>query len=1034
MNWRQCTASALSALSLFAAPLLLSTPSASARNSPTSLASRILSQAHNTTGFILHLGATDLDLSLSLSADGRFLVKAITFQPDRLDTLRQHVLESGVYGLVTIDHSPATERLPLVGDLVDVLVIDDLSASLDAGLDLKEALRVMGSYATACIRIDGPVLESTLRDAFATEITDGLISSPETLKTETGNWLTFRKNKPHDWDAWPYSTHGPDGNAHSSGDAPDQPTSLRYYTGRAGHYGAGWGREVTSGDGRILNSYNGRVLEARNIDNGMLLWSIPFVGRAVGINSLPVNGKVYAYLNNELISLRARDGKNRATFYKAEHTPREVLLDSEVVIGVDDGGVHAFEESSAEPLWSFPDPGASSLSSPNSLVSSGKHAFFIYGNSRRGESIRIRAVNIHTGKLLWDEPAPGEAPPDKKLSGTRFSSLLYSPVEEILFVQASAGIHALGAQTGAVIYTIENGDNRAPTNLRTINPIIYDGSVALTYAQSVELRDLATGELQREIRYREAITKRCQTPKIVNDKLYIGFKNHVSLDTGEVFANQVIKVLCKSGFHVAHGKKIGVIPTCLCFPMLRGYVALADPPTHRGEPTTERIAQRVAPSAVLPEATSADWPMQGGDLHRSGSRDTPMPDSLEKEWTLDLPARPPGPITSEWENNPFVRGPYSQAVIKGSIGVLAAGDTHQVMSFDATSGQLRWTFLADNKVDTAPTLYRGAVYFGTRQGTLYCLDLETGEEHWQVRIAPHTGEGILNWSSLESPWPAPGSVYIENDMLMVTAGLHPEADGGVHVYGIDPSSGEIRWKNLIDKVAVVPTWHEKILYGREAAMMAPVGLFSKDGSKVCMSRYRFDLATGEFRNDPGNGFKKAGTMFAPIEDNYGAPMERVFKTPQSVFNQQYLCMSHSLDRTVICAKANVFDEIVGKNFPSSVLDLEEELVRLDKYKLHGAKTFTQFVAKRAEWAFDVGKAGDLITAMAIADNKLYLTHKPSNLVVLDLATGDALQRVDLGTEPSFQGISIANQSLFVTTNTGVIKFSSPVAAAASASK
>ena len=109
-------------------------------------------------------------------------------------------------------------------------------------------------------------------------------------------------------------------------------------------------------------------------------------------------------------------------------------------------------------------------------------------------------------------------------------------------------------------------------------------------------------------------------------------------------------------------------------------------------------------------------------------------------------------------------------------------------------------------------------------------------------------------------------------------------------------------------------------------------------------------------------------------------------SPQSVFNQNYLRLSHSLDRTVVCAKANVSNEI-------------------------------------AEWAFNVGKSHDPITAMAIADDKLYLTHKPANLVVLDLASGEARQRFNLGAEPCFQGLSIANESIFVTTVSGVIKFS-----------
>lgn len=1012
-----------------ATPLLTSAQDST--NAHRVLADRVLSRAYNTTGFLLYLGVNDAELAVSLSGKGRFLVKGISFDEDKRDGLRREVLEEGVYGLVSIDYWPAGKRLPLASELVDVLMIDDVRQALRAGLDLKEAVRVMGSYSTACIGVHSPksaigltALEATVKEALASEISEGLIGDLESFEDETGPWIVFRKHKRRNWDTWPYSNHGPDGNALSVGTAPDRPTSVRYYTGRPGHYGAGWGREVTSGDGRIINSYNGRALEVRNIDNGMRLWSIPFQRNRVGINGLPVNGKVYAYLNNELVSLNARDGKVQARYYKTAHQPREILVDCGHVIGVDDGGVHAFEASSGMRLWEFPGPGTNSLSEPHSLVSSGENVFFVYGNSKRGDPLRIRAADIRRGNVLWDHPIAKQSLATTGPRVVHYGRLVYAKSKDILLVQGNQSIQALNGKTGESLYIIKNQGKRAPGNLGTANPVIYKDSVALTYSNLVELRDLATGDLQHEIRFRQRFTQRCQTPKVINDKLFIGYKNHVFLNSGDVFENQIVKVQCKSGFHIAHGKKIGVIPSCLCFPMLRGYVALVDPPQHRGEPTTElfTLTNRNDDGPMEESSDAAAWPMQGGDVHRSGAQDTAMPKRLRMIWTLPLPVRTAGPVAEQWQNNPYIRGPYSQVVTAGGVGVVASSDTHRVMSFDPSEGKLRWTFLADNKVDTSPTIYRRNVYFGTRQGTVYCLDLESGKQRWWLRVAPHKGEGILNWASLESPWPAPGSVYIEDGLMLVSAGLHPEADGGVYMYGIDPSNGEILWKNVIERVAVEPAWEGDRLFGREAALMGPVGLMSKDGTEICMSRYRIDPKTGQFRNDPSNGLKKVDGILAPVEDNYGAPMDRVFTTAQCVFNQDHMCMSHELNTTVLCAKADVFDELAGKNFPSAVLDLKQEIVRLDKYKMHGGKTFTEFVAKRAEWQLSVGAGRDLIMGMAMADQELYVVHKPESLVVLDLANGAVVQRIDLGAEPCFRGISIANGSVFVTTARGIVKF------------
>ena len=68
--------------------------------------------------------------------------------------------------------------------------------------------------------------------------------------------------------------------------------------------------------------------------------------------------------------------------------------------------------------------------------------------------------------------------------------------------------------------------------------------------------------------------------------------------------------------------------------------------------------------------------------------------------------------------------------------------------------------------------------------------------------------------------------------------------------------------------------------------------------------------------------------------------------------------------------------------------------------------------------YDVSTASNGTDAVAAFESG-----KP-DLVVLDLKDGTVLQQVDLGTEPAFQGLAIANHSLFVTTKNGIQKFAS----------
>jgi hypothetical protein len=117
-------------------------------------------------------------------------------------------------------------------------------------------------------------------------------------------------------------------------------------------------------------------------------------------------------------------------------------------------------------------------------------------------------------------------------------------------------------------------------------------------------------------------------------------------------------------------------------------------------------------------------------------------------------------------------------------------DAHAVHALDAGDGRRLWSFIADGRVDSPPTLYRGLCIFGGTDGTVYCLAAADGRLVWRFRAAPEERH-LCIMDQLESAWPVHGSVLIRDGKVYFTAGRSSHLDGGIYVFALDPSSGRI---------------------------------------------------------------------------------------------------------------------------------------------------------------------------------------------------------------------------------------------------
>jgi len=119
----------------------------------------------------------------------------------------------------------------------------------------------------------------------------------------------------------------------------------------------------------------------------------------------------------------------------------------------------------------------------------------------------------------------------------------------------------------------------------------------------------------------------------------------------------------------------------------------------------------------------------------------------------------------------------SSPAVKEGLVYFGSGDGN-LCALDLETGQLKWKFATQGVVHSSPAVAGGVVYFGSWDSYLYALDAATGQEKWKFK----TGEDKTNFNQ----------VGIQSS---------PAVDGGVvyfgcrdsHLYAVDAQTGQQKW-------------------------------------------------------------------------------------------------------------------------------------------------------------------------------------------------------------------------------------------------
>ncbi len=818
--------------SLWASPPLFAGADDVRRWKGVRLAEEILKNTGVQGGLIVHVGCGDAALTAGLRPNDSYVVQGLEKDPDVVEKARKYVHSKGLYGPVSV-RSWDGGRLPYADNLANLVVVQCEMQGADPEIAL---MRVLAPNGVA-------VVEEACGEKWLSRI-------PYPLSPVGHGFVKFTKPWPAEIDQWTHYLHGPSNNAVAQDERIAPPRSMQWKAGpmwcRSHEYNSSMAALV-SANGRlfyimdrglrgILQIYekNKRFppkwsLVARDAFNGVDLWEIPMADFSpgawenYGFRSNPlvlprrlvaVEDKVYVTRSyrGPITVLDAATGNTIRVWKETADAHEIVVADGIAVLRVRDKTetadkrawvdvaeyVMAVEAASGKTLWKRK---ANHCLVPLSLAVAKDRV--CYHNYRE-----VVCLDLKTGRQLWRTPSQERTVPrdpggDIFRKGNSGILVIY---QDVVLFSAKNGLEAfsLGSSAGnggKKLWTGPMVESVAPQNCfvstglfgaqGAVWPMVAPGSIQRT-SSLVRFKgyDPQTGQVKKEIRVPSLISQghhvRCYPSKATERFLLLPKRGVEFLDLvgDDHMRHDWLRGVCAYGMLPANGLLYTPPHQCFCYPgvVLKGFNALTGDSPVAAQLDQPRLIRGPAWGQISNLKSKirnpSDWPTYRHDRQRSGCSATKIPTGVKQKWKRNL------------------GGKLAQPVVCGDRLFAVRKDAHTVYCLDARNGEPRWTYTADGRVDSSPTVYRGLLLFGCTDGWVYCLDASDGKLAWKFRAAP-VERWITAFQQVESAWPVHGSVLVQDDVVYLTAGRSSFLDGGIYLYGLNPATGEVLYENRI---------------------------------------------------------------------------------------------------------------------------------------------------------------------------------------------------------------------------------------------
>jgi outer membrane protein assembly factor BamB/SAM-dependent methyltransferase len=776
------------------------------------------------------VGLGDAELTGALAAREEFYLHALDPDAEAVEAARKAVDRNGWYGNRVVIERSRLDLLPYASNLLDLVIVPNLSTERLADVSPREVLRVLRPRGTAFLGVrSGGRPESAaadLADALKPWLEKAGIEGAEIEQEGDGTWVLLRKRPRDGVDSWSHWEHGPDNNPLSHDGVIKAPYMSQWFGdplyiampaittsagGRVfmamGHIAHHVREEPWLNTLMARNGYNGTILWTKKLPDGYLAHRSAFIateetfymidpsgmgvvmldpetGEEKGRLRVPgVRGdwKWVAMKNGVLYALVGRDkDPAETTIVRSEdtHWSWGELSPGYYKHRVPWGfgtTLLALDADEGKPIWVHREKTAIDS---RAMVLGADRLFYFCPDSHLG------CLDAASGSVVWTSTDSTTRDlinePGRGLTSTPgFRSACYSiytPEALVFEAQTHMNAVAVSPEDGRLLWHKKKTTSN-PNMLFTDNRLYLglgpDGSTL-----AIEPK---TGQVFEDLGFKK---RSCARLTATSDSFFCrGWPDGLTrFDRGskEVLFNGAFRPSCNDGVIAANGMLYLGPWACDCNLSVMGRVALCSASDFQPDPravdrdrliATEQDLTDVEPLDESPH----DWPTYRGDVARSGSSGA----------AID------GEISSIWEARPDVAFRPTPPTAAGGL-VFVGGEDGKLRALDARTGQLRWMFFTAGPIVQPPTYWRGRVFCGSGDGYVYAVQAATGRLLWQFRPAP-AERRIMVYGSLASTWPVHSGIAIHDQVAYASAGIIDY--DGTYVCGLDAVTGEPRWVN-----------------------------------------------------------------------------------------------------------------------------------------------------------------------------------------------------------------------------------------------
>ncbi len=458
---------------------------------------------------------------------------------------------------------------------------------------------------------------------------------------------------------------------------------------------------------------------------------------------------------------------------------------------------------------------------------------------------------IHDGVVITGDRMPSDNVGDKPEEGSKWIMDNHHQTKE-----QPGEIVAFSLQDGKQLWRAPAFENyTVPMDVFVMDDVVWSGHIrAKGHPGFTKGYDLKTGKVTAEIPNNRELYdlqmghNRCYRNKATCRFIILGRDGLEFIDPerGTGSGHWWVRGTCQYGIMPSGGMVYVPVHSCACHveEKLNGFNTLAPASSTPAEAAVApgRLEKGPAYGARIgkPVSKSADWPTYRCDARRSGYQDVEAPRDPRPAWSVECSS------------------PLTAPVCADATVYVAETDRHTVRAIDAERGEDKWTFLADGRVDSPPTICGGLCLFGTRNGFVYCLRAEDGAVVWRFRAAP-SSRRLFAYEQLESVWPVHGSVLVDDgasgsaSVVYFAAGRTSHLDGGIRLYALDVETG--RELHRTTMTTAPGAEGDNVVHAR-----ALPDVLSMQNGSVFMRNFRFDRKLAPQKQDVRHLYAPGGFL------------------------------------------------------------------------------------------------------------------------------------------------------------------------------